>query len=87
MITKWRFINMYLLYCLCLVSLCSCDDRYRYYCQDPDHFSAERCQKPRCEFNQDCPEYLVAPLLEKKIEGTPAQVVGTPTNQGTVNCR
>ena len=69
---------------LLILALVGCEDRFRYFCQDPDHFSDARCQKPRCEFNQDCPEYLVAPVLEKKIEGfttqTPAQ------QQTTVNC-
>lgn len=43
-------------------------DRYRYKCQDPDNFYKPDCQKPRCLFTQMCPEYLVAPILEKKIE-------------------
>ena len=51
--------------------LIGCDDRYRYSCQNPDNFSLPECQKPRCLFTQTCPEYLVAPILEKKIE--PAQ--------------
>ena len=65
--------------------LSACEDRYRYTCQDPDNFGKERCQKPRCEFNQDCPEYLVAPILEKKIEGTPPALAQQP--QGTPVCR
>jgi hypothetical protein len=51
--------------------LIGCEDRYRYACQNPDNFSNSECQKPRCLFTQTCPEYLVAPILEKKIE--PAQ--------------
>jgi len=43
------------------------EDRYRYFCQNPDNFHAEQCQKPKCLFTQQCPEYLVAPILEKKI--------------------
>jgi hypothetical protein len=43
------------------------EDRYRYKCQNPDNFHAEQCQKPKCLFTQQCPEYLVAPILEKKI--------------------
>jgi len=43
------------------------EDRYRYFCQSPDNFHAEQCQKPRCQFTQTCPEYLVAPILEKKV--------------------
>ena len=44
------------------------EDRYRYKCQNPDHFHAEECLKPRCLFTQTCPEYLVAPILTKQIE-------------------
>ena len=77
-----KLIFILLLNCL----LASCDDNtYRYFCQDPDNFKAERCQKPRCEFNQDCPEYLVAPILEKKIEGTTSSIPQQP--QGTPQCR
>ena len=54
-----------------LLTLVGCDDHYRYTCQNPDKFNAPECQKPRCQFTQTCPEYLVAPILEKKIE--PAQ--------------
>jgi hypothetical protein len=43
------------------------EDRYRYKCQNPDNFHAEQCQKPKCQFTQQCPEYLVAPILEKKV--------------------
>jgi hypothetical protein len=49
-----------------LLTLMGCEDRYRYYCQDPAHFSAKRCQRPDCLFTQDCPDYLVAPVLEKQ---------------------
>jgi len=52
---------------LMLISIAGCDDRYRYYCQDPKNFSAKRCQRPDCLFTQDCPDYLVAPVLEKQI--------------------
>lgn len=53
--------------------LAGCEDRYRYYCQNPENFHAEQCQKPRCQFTQQCPEYLVAPILEKQIPTTPPQ--------------
>ncbi len=52
---------------LSLIALMGCEDRYRYYCQDPKNFSAKRCQRPDCLFTQDCPDYLVAPVLEKQI--------------------
>lgn len=51
-----------------LVALVGCEDRYRYYCQDPKNFSAKRCQRPDCLFTQDCPDYLVAPILEKQVQ-------------------
>jgi hypothetical protein len=53
---------------LTLISLAACEDRYRYYCQDPAHWSAKRCQRPDCQFTQDCPDYLVAPILEKQAQ-------------------
>jgi hypothetical protein len=54
-------------YLLLLLLLAGCEDRYRYKCQNPDNFHAEECQKPKCLFTQMCPEYLVAPILEKKV--------------------
>jgi hypothetical protein len=48
--------------------LTGCEEKYRYKCQNPDNFHATDCQKPRCLFTQTCPEYLVAPILEKKVE-------------------
>ena len=64
-----------------LISLAACEDRYRYFCQDPKNFHEKRCMKPDCQFTQDCPEYLVAPVLEKKIESTqPASSSPVPNN-------
>ena len=60
-------------YVLLLLLLTGCEDRYRYYCQNPDNFHAEQCQKPRCQFTQTCPEYLVAPVLEKQIDQSKQQ--------------
>ena len=51
--------------------LSGCEDQYRYACQNPDNFASPECQKPKCLFTQMCPEYLVAPILEKKIEPEP----------------
>ena len=51
-----------------LMLLAGCEEQYRYKCQNPDNFYATQCQKPRCQFTQTCPEYLVAPILEKQIE-------------------
>lgn len=53
-----------------LIALAACEDRYRYPCQNPDNFYKAECQKPKCQFTQQCPEYLVAPILEKQINAT-----------------
>ena len=49
-----------------LLALMGCEERYRYHCQDPANWAQERCQRPKCLFTQDCPDYLVAPILEKQ---------------------
>ena len=49
-----------------LLALSACEDHYRYPCQNPDNFAKPECQKPKCQFTQMCPEYLVAPTLEKQ---------------------
>jgi len=86
MIKKSSFLYTSILICILFPFLCTgCHDQYRYFCQDPDNFKSERCQKPLCEFNQDCPEYLVAPILEKKIEGTTSSI--PQQSQGTTQCR
>lgn len=54
-------------YLLLLLLLTGCKDVYRYPCQNPDNFILPECQKPKCLFTQQCPEYLVAPILEKKV--------------------
>ena len=55
-------------YLIVLIALLAgCADRYRYPCQNPDNFYKADCQKPKCLFTQMCPEYLVAPILEKKV--------------------
>jgi hypothetical protein len=53
---------------LAMLALVGCEDRYRYPCQNPDNFHKPECQKPKCLFTQQCPEYLVAPILEKQID-------------------
>ena len=68
-----------------LMLLAGCHDQYPYFCQDPENFSKDVCQRPRCEFDQDCPDYLVAPILEKKIEGNTAGI--TQQSQGQTQCR
>ena len=56
---------------LTVLLLIGCEDRYRYECQNPDNFYKPNCQKPKCLFTQQCPEYLVAPVLEKQIGQQP----------------
>ena len=55
------------IFLLAALLLTGCEDRYRYPCQNPDNFYTAPCQKPKCLFTQMCPEYLVAPILEKKV--------------------
>jgi hypothetical protein len=66
----------WILLCASLVAavflLSGCKDTYRYPCQNPDNFYAKECQKPKCQFTQQCPEYLVAPILEKQTNVQPA---------------
>lgn len=68
---KIALLAMYL--CLLVVIVAGCQDRYRYPCQNPDNFYKPECQKPKCLFTQMCPEYLVAPILEKQISGQQQQ--------------
>ncbi len=64
-----------------LCALVACEDRYRYACQNPDNFWKPECQKPKCLFTQTCPEYLVAPILEKQLNASqPQQPSQAPTN-------
>ena len=71
-----------LLLSLLLLTLMGCEERFRYYCQDPKNFSAKRCQRPDCLFTQDCPDYLVAPVLEKPnaVQQTP-EAASAPANR------
>jgi hypothetical protein len=39
--------------------------------------------KPKCLFTQTCPEYLVAPILEKQINATQPTVQKTPEAAAT----
>ena len=47
-----------LLVLLAAVALTGCEERYRYPCQDPEHWSEKQCQKPFCSANGTCPEDL-----------------------------
>jgi len=70
-----------------ILSINGCGDEYRYYCQDPKHFGAAQCQKPACEFTQTCPDYLIAPILEKKIEGNSVSPSNQQDGSAATNCR
>jgi hypothetical protein len=61
-----------------LLLLTGCNDQYRYPCQNPDNFHKEECQKPKCLFTQQCPEYLVAPILEKQVNAVQLPVQTAP---------
>lgn len=63
-------LNLFLLLAMLLVG---CEDKYRYTCQNPDNFARPECQKPKCLFTQQCPEYLVAPILEKQVNAPQQQ--------------
>lgn len=65
-----------------LLALAACKEHYRYPCQNPDNFAREECQKPKCLFTQMCPEYLVAPILEKQIN---AQQQQAPASEASAN--
>lgn len=65
-----------ILFVVFLLALAGCEDRYRYFCQNPVNFTAKRCQRPDCLFTQDCPDYLVAPVLEKQVQ-QPASVASS----------
>jgi hypothetical protein len=62
-----RYVLVFLLF------LVACEDRYRYECQNPKNFALKKCQRPDCLFTQDCPDYLVAPVLEKNVQ-PPSQI-------------
>lgn len=46
--------------------LASCEQRFRYACQNPDNWATPQCQKPLCEVNQECPEYVFSD--QKRME-------------------
>jgi hypothetical protein len=51
--------------------LAGCEQRFRYACQNPDNWETKACQKPLCEVNQECPEYIFAGT---KLEIPPKEV-------------
>jgi hypothetical protein len=65
-----------------LLLAAGCNDQYRYPCQNPDNFHKPDCQKPKCLFTQQCPEYLVAPILEKQINAQQPNQSASDPNTG-----
>lgn len=63
-----RFLKHTLIVAAALLLL-GCKDRYRYYCQDPDNWEAEECQKPKCVASGYCTEYLIT--TEETTDETP----------------
>lgn len=45
--------------------IAGCEERIRYYCQDPKHWEEQRCKKPDCEVKEDCPDMLIKPRDER----------------------
>ncbi len=41
-----------------IFTLYSCDNRYRYPCQDPTNIKSPECQKEACEISRECPARL-----------------------------
>ena len=35
------------------------EDHFRYFCQDPKNWEAQRCQRPECATHGTCPDQLV----------------------------
>ena len=64
-----------------LLILAACEERYRYHCQDPKNWQQKRCQRPDCLFTQDCPDYLVAPVLEKPNVQQASEAASAPANR------
>lgn len=62
-----------------LIGLTGCEERYRYPCQDPEHWNEKQCQKPFCSANGTCPEDLTH--YEKKESGA------RPTLQNKGECK
>ncbi len=51
MVRTWSVILLTLL-------LASCENRFRYACQNPDNWDKDFCKKPICEVSRECPEHI-----------------------------
>ena len=66
---------------LLLPLLFACNERYRYPCQDPEHWDEKICKKPYCSANGTCPEDLAH--YEKGKAGQPVPSFVVPNNNST----
>lgn len=58
-----------------LIALTGCEQQYRYFCHDPANWESDRCKKPICDVNKDCPEHIF-----KGTNGNGASPVPQSTN-------
>ena len=54
---KWLLLTLLLV---------SCEDRYRYHCQDPKNWEEKDCKPPICVAAQNCPEFFNKAQNDKK---------------------
>jgi hypothetical protein len=52
-----KYAAVSLLFAAVLVA--SCQDRFRYECQDPKNWYKSDCQPPKCEADGTCTKYLL----------------------------
>ena len=66
-----------------VAGLASCEDRFRYACQDPDNWDTKQCQKPYCDVTQTCPEHVFADQrkIQEQLEPKPPTVGKEPKNE------
>ena len=48
-----------------LVTLAGCQERYRYFCQDPNNWEQKVCKKPICSSSYTCPDQVSTPEVRK----------------------
>jgi outer membrane lipopolysaccharide assembly protein LptE/RlpB len=41
-----------------MLMLTGCDQQYRYACQNPANWDKDKCKKPYCDINKECPEHI-----------------------------
>lgn len=51
-----------------VLGMASCEDRFRYPCQDNKNWNKAECQRPTCAMTGTCPDQLV-PSADIKPEG------------------